>query len=236
MSDSNVKTKEELKTEIRDYLVNCTDKDVRIKKITYSGILDEIKDKSENIDTALSELEDENVISSHDISLKIYLPNNDTGNNLLKDLAKKELIFISTNWLFLFSLALLYVGSKYFITNSLPDNLVGATVLGAYRSGFEESIVFSAITGIVGAHLLLGLTSKLKQMQILTPELYSDINTIARNTILLSIIGWVGSSFIEKEFGLTIAKEPIAIFALSFGIAVFYSKLRTNNNKTVSIM
>ena len=45
-----------------------------LENITYSGILDEIDEAPEKIDKAIEELESDKDITSHDVTLKIYLP------------------------------------------------------------------------------------------------------------------------------------------------------------------
>ena len=229
-----LRTKEELKREIRDYLVNCTDENFHIEDVIRSGIIEEMNDVTENIDEALSELESENIITSQNVSFSLYLPKNEKGNNILKNLSKEELISYSPIWFYILSLFILGVTSKYFLTNLLPDNLTNTSLLSAYKFGFEQSIGFSAVVGVLGALILHDFASRLKRWRIISPEIYTDINNVVRNIVFITGIVWGLLRLIEENYEFTISNELITIIPIAMAVAALYSKIKTDRMKTVS--
>ena len=86
-----LKTKAEITREILDYLIDKVNEETHLEDIIFSGIIDEIDVDSDKISEILGELETEELIKSHDVSLKVYLPSNAEGEALYKKLTSDDL-------------------------------------------------------------------------------------------------------------------------------------------------
>jgi len=213
--------KEDLKREILAYLVHSVRENEPLEKINYSGILDEMGEDSEKIDKAIEELENENTITSHNVTLKIYLPVTDEGKDVIKRLTEKEALPYSPYWLMGFSLLIFWVAIPY-LNIQLPSDFIGTSLISSYLGGIKDAIIYSAIVGALGAQLLKNLFMKIKKIEVLSPTLYRNMNDVVKYTIALSVLGAIVYNVLERDYGFQLTDAALKYFLGSLGIALTY--------------
>lgn len=221
VSNSMPKIKEDLKREILAYLVHSVRDNKPLENITYSGILDEIDEAPEKIDKAIDELEEDKDITSHDVTLKIYLPTTEDGKDIIKRLAEEEALPYSPYWLMVFSLLIFWVALPY-LNLQIPSESVGTTILSAYLGGIKNAIIYSAIVGAVGAQLLKNVFMKKKKIEVLSPILYRNMNDVVKYTIALSVLGAIVYNVLKQDYGFQLTDAALKYFLASLGIALTY--------------
>lgn len=220
-SNSRPRIAEDRKRDLLEYLVRSVRDNTPLEKITYSGILDEIDEAPEKIDKAIEELENDKDITSHDVTLKIYLPTTEEGKDIIKRLAEEEALPTSPYWLMVFSLLIFWVALPY-LNIQIPSEFTGTTILSAYLGGIKNAIIYSAIWGAVGAQILKNVFMKKKKIEVLSPILYRNMNDVVKYTIALSVLGAIVYNVLERDYGFQLTDAALKYFLASLGIALTY--------------
>jgi len=128
----------------------------------------------------------------------------------------------------IFSLIILYVGLPY-LGLSLPDDFQATTLLGAYREGIQLAIFLCAIAGPVGGAILISGAKKLRQMQVLSPEMYNQLNTIIKYTIYLLVVAVFLYPSLSKQLSFEVTNAAVVLFFAALGISIAYVQLRKDD-------
>lgn len=212
---------DEIKRDLREYLIHSVRDNTPLENITYSGILKKINETPEKIDKAIEKLEEDKDITSHDVTLKIYLPTTEEGKEVIKRLAEEEALPYSPYWLMVFSLLIFWVALPY-LNLQIPSDFTGTTILSAYLGGIKNAIIYSAIGGVVGAQILKSVFIKLKKIEVLSPKLYSNLNNVVKYTIALSVFCAIVYNVLERDYGFQLTNAALTYFIGSLAIAVGY--------------
>lgn len=227
MSEGKIpRIKEDLKRDILDYLYKGIEENSTIEHFTYPEIMAFLDEYSEKTDPILEELEEEETITSHDISFKIYVPKYEKGDELLERLTAQELLAVSPYWMMVFSLLIFYVIHPY-LRFQISQDFEGTTLDSAYKEGIQYAIFLSAIACLMGGKFLEGFIGGLRKMQILSPVRYNQAYEIAKFTALISVAIPILSLLAKDKLGLVIEINLLAVFFSALALSIAYVSLQT---------
>lgn len=213
-------TKEQVKQRIIEYLRSPQLATQDFRAFTRSQISHSVPAHAETLETALSDLERENVIATRQMNVQVYLPRDERGNNVLMELARTGFLSYSPYWSFLFGLAIVFLLiALYPLPIQVPNEV--DTVTRAYRSGLMYGIGYSFLGGIIGGYLFQNLMSRFLRWQALYVNNYLIIATIAKRSvylfILLSVIYYLGSVYLSYPF-----QQPVLAALLGVSVTVAF--------------
>lgn len=220
-----LKIKEDLKRDLLEYLEENVREDSHLDLVTFSGLHDQFDIDADKLQEIITELEIEDLLDIHDVSFKLYLPKNENGHKLYSRLTSNELISFSSTMFMIFSLILFYVGLPY-LNISLPDNFQDTSLLRAFREGIRVAIIYCVVAGPVGGEVLISGVKKLKQMQVLSPKIYHQLNTIIKYTIWLSVGAGIFYPSLSERFSFEATNAAVSLFFASLGLSIAYVTLR----------
>ena len=226
--------KEDLKRDILDYLYKGIEENSTIEHFTYPEIMAFLDEYSEKTDPILEELEEEETITSHNISFKIYVPKCEKGDELIERLTAQELLAVSPYWMMVFSLLIFYVIRPY-LRFQISQDFAGTTLDSAYKEGIRYAIPLSAIVCVIGGKVLQDIAGRLKKMQILSPERYNQTYEIAKITVLISVAIPILSYMLSDRFGYEIKIDLLTIFLAALALSVSYVTLQSRGVMTNEI-
>lgn len=216
-----LRIKEDVKREVLKCLIDSIKKEMVADDFTITNITKVTREKKETIENVLSELEDEKLITKHDISLRIYLPNVEKGHKFLKDIAGRKVLSISLYWLFLVSLAILWIAIP-----SLELNLPSAqTFAEMYIQGVQNGIVGSAIAGLVGAYILDKISRVIVKWRLVSAESYNQIVRVMKLAMAILIPSLLAFFALYRTYGSELASAVVMIFIAVMAAAVAYVQL-----------
>ncbi len=216
-----VTTKEEVKKKIFSELKSLATKSASIEEFSRSRLEKSIKAHTELMDTALTELEQEDAIDSRTIQMQVYLPNNRYGKDILKEIARSGYLKYSSLSAALFALGILYLAVRYYPWPLEPPKDT-QSFIDAYKAGVLQGVFFSVIGGLGGGYMIREGLSSFRKWQIISEESYAVIATVGKYTIGLSIV------FLAAYYGLTayVTHETkldqtivLGLIALAFAVA-----------------
>jgi len=132
-----LRTREDIKKAILDYLVGLTDKTGQLEKYTLPKISEVVQADISKVEEALSELEEEGVVDSRKAQLDVYVPQNQNGFQVLSIFAKKGYIIYSPYWAVFFGFALFFIGFSVW-GNSLSLPAETETLFDSYLMGIRH--------------------------------------------------------------------------------------------------
>lgn len=221
--------KEDLKRDILDYLYKGIEENSTIEYFTYSEIMAFLDEYSEKTDPILEELEEEETITSHDISFKIYVPKYEKGDELIERLTAQELLAVSPYWMMLFSLLIFYVIRPY-LRFQISQDFAGTTLDSAYKEGIQYAIFLSAIACLMGGKFLEGFIGRLRKMQILSPERYNQAYEVAKFTVLISVAIPILSLLAKDNLGLVMKIDILTVFFSALTLSIAYISLQARGD------
>ena len=221
--------KEDLKRDILDYLYKGIEENSTIEHFTYSEIMAFLDEYSEKTDPILEELEEEETITSHDISFKIYVPKCEKGDKLIERLTAQELLAVSPYWMMVFSLLIFYVIRPY-LRFQISQDFAGTTLDSAYKEGIQYAIFLSAIACLMGGKFLEGFIGRLRKMQILSPERYNQAYEVAKFTVLISVAIPILSLLAKDNLGLVMKIDILTVFFSALALSIAYVSLQARGD------
>ncbi len=221
MSES-LKIKEDVKREVLKYFTDSTEKQMILDNFTITNIAKATGEKEERIEGILSELEDEDLITGHDVSLKIYLPNVEKGQRFLKEVASRKVLSYSLYWLFLVSLAILWIAIPN-LELQLPSGVQALPEM--YVQGVQNGIVYSAIVGLVGSFVFDKISRTLVKWRWVSPQSYDQISQVIKIGTLLLIPSLLVFVTLSRFLGTELASAKVTIFVAVLAVAVAYVQL-----------
>lgn len=211
-----LKTQEEIKKAVRDYLVKLPSETKHVEEYTLSRISEAIKADISQIEKAIESLKEEEILDSQKIYLEVFVPKNEEGFGLITAFAKGRLIRFSPYWAITFGFALLYVGFRAWGNYlSLPADIY--TLSEAYLKGVEYGIGYSFLVGLIGGIAIENLLTKFRRWQIVSDEVYAAISSLFKHSAYIFVPLGIGYYLIATQVGYPL--EP-SVFATLLGIAV----------------
>lgn len=210
-----LRTKEDTKKAILEYLMNAG-KDKRVvEEYTLSKITEIVQADSTQIEKAIQELRDEKLIESRKVQLDIFTPKNEDGFKALAVFAKRGYITYSPYWAFIISVMSFFAG--YIVWASFQTSLSDAS-----RIQIPQAILASLGIGIIGAVIIQDILSRFRKWQLVSERSYRGVSMLVRNTayVFLPLLTFYYAACMtwNYRFELTGALTALAIsVAVSFG-------------------
>lgn len=226
-----LKTKEEIKKKILDYLVDVSGKTRQVEGYTLSKISEAVQAEISQVEKAMEELEEEGSVNSRKAQLKLYVPQTRDGFQVLSTFAKKGFISYSPYWACFFGFALLFIGFSIWGNYLSPPAQI-ETLFDSYLAGIRNGIIGSFVAGLLGGLFFQNVLSQFRRWQIIAEEDYKTISSILKYSIYifaaLGIPYYVGSN----QLGYPLESAAIiGLLAISFASAFSYELIKSRRKK-----
>jgi hypothetical protein len=230
-----LKTTEEIKKAVLDYLTSRPRRTKQVEEYTASRISEIIKANISQVEDALAELTDEDLVDSRRVQLDVYVPNNEEGFKVLTVIAEKGYMIYSTYWAVFFGFALLFIGflllGSYL---SVPSQITDLFV--AYHTGILYGIAGSFIAAFFGGYIIQYILTKFRRWQIVSEETYETLSSLVKYTIYLFVPSVGIYYLVSRQFGYSFELGVVATLlgiaiAASFGYKQLMKQKRGNKRR-----
>jgi len=221
-----LKTKEDIKKAVLDYLVNRPRQAKQVEEYTASKISEVVKADISQVEEAITELEQENLLDSRKVQLDVYVPNTEEGFEVLTTFARRGYIAYSPYWAVFFGFALLFIGFSI-LGNYLSLPAQVNTLFESYLMGIRYGIIGSFVAGLLGGYIIQNALSKFRRWQIVSEETYETISSLVKYTaylfVPLVIVYYVASRQLGYSFELSVV---IVLLGISIASAFSYERIK----------
>jgi len=222
-----LRTREDIKKAILDYLGGLTDKTGQLEKYTLPKISEVVQAEISKVEEALSELEEEGVVDSRKVQLDVYVPQNQNGFQVLSIFAKKGYVFYSPYWAVFFGFALLFIGFSVW-GNSLSLPAETETLFDSYLMGIRHGIMGSFVAGLLGGMFFQNMLSGFRRWQIIAEEDYKNISNVFKYSIYIFFALGVSYYIGSNQFGYPLESAVIiGLLGISVASAFSYEHIRS---------
>lgn len=222
--EKGLKIKEDRKRDVLNYLSDAVEKRGSIEDFILPAIEEATEEERARIEEVLDELEEEKLITKHDVYLKIFIPRSDEGRKMVKRFAARGILSYSPYWLFIFSVAILWVAVPH-LNLGLPSGV--EYLLSAYLQGIQNGIIGAGTAGLIGGAVLERAIESFIKWKLLSPSSYNRIVGITKYTVIILVVGWIGYTYFFQSYGVEFSLATVAIFIASLGVAIAYAQFKT---------
>lgn len=220
-----LKTKEDIKKAVLDYLVNHPRKTKQVEEYTASRISEIIKADTSKVEEAIAELEEENLVDSRKVQLDVYVPKTEEGFEALTSFARRGYIAYSPYWAVAFGFGLLFIG-VLILGNYLGLPAQVNTLSESYLMGIRYGIIGSFVAGLLGGVVIQNALSKFRRWQIVSEEIYETISSLVKYIIYLFVpfvlVYYIASKQLGYSFELGIV---VTLLSIAIATAIGYKQL-----------
>ncbi|OGH05843.1 MAG: hypothetical protein A2W22_06755 [Candidatus Levybacteria bacterium RBG_16_35_11] len=211
-----LKTKEEIKKAVLDYLVNSPSKTKQVENYTLSRISEAVQMDVSKVKEALEELKNDNLVDSREVQLDVYVPKNQDGSKVLTFFAAKGFITYSPYWAVLLGIMMLFIGfSVWGHSLSLPAETT--TLIEAYLMGIRNGIVGSFIIGWFGGYIIHEALGKFRRWQLVSEEDYETISSLLKYSFYIFVVLGISYYIISNQLGYRV---ELTSFLVLLGVSV----------------
>jgi len=218
----SLRIREDVKREVLEYFTGCMEKELVVDNFTISNIAKATGEKEERLEKILAELEEEKLVAKYDVSLGVYMPNVEKGRKFLKEIAARKALSYSLYWLFLLSLAILFIAVPY-LDLQLPSGV--ETLPKAYIQGIQNGVVWAAIVGIVGTWILQQVGRKFIKWRWVSPQSYNQVVEVTKIAAAILVVSWLVFAVLSRTYSFEIALAVATISIAALATAVAYVQL-----------
>jgi len=225
-----LRSKEEIKKSVLDYLINRPRKTRQVEEYTASRISEVVKANISKVEEAITELEQENLLDSRKVHLDVYVPKTEEGSEVLTVFARRGYIAYSPYWAMSFGIGLLFIGLLIW-GNSLTLPTQATTLFESYLLGIRYGIFGSFVVGLIGGQVIQNMLSKFRRWQIISEKAYEIVSSLFRYTAYVFVALFVIYYIVASQLGSPLDPSLIvALLAIATGLAVGYKQIQSRGS------
>jgi hypothetical protein len=214
-------TKEQIKTAVLNHLKMLPTNNAQVEAYTLSSISESITADSSKVATALSELANEDLVTSRKVQLDVYVPKNQEGFRILSSFASKEYIGFSPYW------AIVFVFGLFLVILLAFGNFPNETYIVGVRNG----AILSFLVCFFGGGILQNILIKFRRWQLVSEESYRTISDLIKHSLYAFIPPFIVYYLILTYYGRPL-ESTVIVGLLAISVACSFGYEQVKKTKT----